>query len=106
MVPSRYRKEDFERICAWQISFRAPPACARTAECGRDSPDSPDSLPTHLGRDLRPGLGPALVASTSQRRAFPTIVPRSGPMKPKQFFIRFFTWWNGQTFGTQLFTAR
>lgn len=24
----------------------------------------------------------------------------------KSFFLRFFTWWNGQTFGTQLFTAR
>lgn len=24
----------------------------------------------------------------------------------KSFFLKFFTWWNGQTFGTQLFTAR
>jgi NADH:ubiquinone oxidoreductase subunit len=24
----------------------------------------------------------------------------------KDFFLRFFTWWNGQTFGMQLFTAR
>jgi len=26
-------------------------------------------------------------------------------MNPKQFLIRFFTWWNGETFGTQLWTA-
>ena len=26
-------------------------------------------------------------------------------MKMKTFFLRFFTWWNGQTFGTQLWTA-
>ncbi|AMA57948.1 NADH:ubiquinone oxidoreductase subunit NDUFA12 [Bradyrhizobium sp. CCGE-LA001] len=24
----------------------------------------------------------------------------------KQFFLKFFTWWNGQTFGTQLWTRR
>lgn len=24
----------------------------------------------------------------------------------KSFFLKFFTWWNGQTYGTQLFTAR
>ena len=24
----------------------------------------------------------------------------------KNFFIKFFTWWNGQTFGTQLWTHR
>jgi NADH:ubiquinone oxidoreductase subunit len=24
----------------------------------------------------------------------------------KTFFLKFFTWWNGQTFGTQLFTWR
>ncbi len=24
----------------------------------------------------------------------------------KQFFLKFFTWWNGQTFGTQLWTWR
>lgn len=24
----------------------------------------------------------------------------------KQFFLKLFTWWNGQTFGTQLWTAR
>ena len=27
-------------------------------------------------------------------------------MNWKQFLIRFFTWWNGETFGTQLWTAR
>ena len=26
-------------------------------------------------------------------------------MKIKTFFLRFFTWWNGQTFGTQVWTA-
>jgi NADH:ubiquinone oxidoreductase subunit len=26
-------------------------------------------------------------------------------MKIKTFFTRFFTWWNGQTFGTQVWTA-
>ncbi len=26
-------------------------------------------------------------------------------MKIKTFFMRFFTWWNGQTFGTQVWTA-
>ena len=24
----------------------------------------------------------------------------------KQFFLKLFTWWNGQTFGTQLWTRR
>ena len=24
----------------------------------------------------------------------------------KQFLLKFFTWWNGQTFGTQLWTSR
>jgi len=24
----------------------------------------------------------------------------------KQFFLKFFTWWSGQTFGTQLWTKR
>jgi NADH:ubiquinone oxidoreductase subunit len=28
------------------------------------------------------------------------------PMKPIEFLTRVFTWWNGQTFGTQLWTAR
>src|SRR5256714_6076021 len=28
-----------------------------------------------------------------------------GPMKIKTFFLRCFTWWNGQTFGTQVWTA-
>lgn len=27
-------------------------------------------------------------------------------MGVKSFFLRFFTWWNGQTFGTQLYTWR
>ncbi|PIE09353.1 MAG: NADH:ubiquinone oxidoreductase subunit NDUFA12 [Rhodobacterales bacterium] len=27
-------------------------------------------------------------------------------MGVKSFFLKFFTWWNGQTFGTQLWTAR
>jgi len=27
-------------------------------------------------------------------------------MTIKEFFLRFFTWWNGQTFGTQLWTWR
>ena len=26
-------------------------------------------------------------------------------MSIKSFFVRFFTWWNGQTFGTQVWTA-
>ena len=29
----------------------------------------------------------------------------TGPMKISTFFTRVFTWWNGQTFGTQLWTA-
>jgi NADH:ubiquinone oxidoreductase subunit len=35
------------------------------------------------------------------RNVFPTGRP---PMK--QFLLKFFTWWNGQTFGTQLWTWR
>ncbi len=27
-------------------------------------------------------------------------------MKPKEFLLRFFTWWNGTTFGTLVWTAR
>jgi NADH:ubiquinone oxidoreductase subunit len=33
-------------------------------------------------------------------------VSRSESMSLKSFFTRFFTWWNGQTFGTQLWTWR
>lgn len=31
---------------------------------------------------------------------------KQGPCRMKQFFLKFFTWWNGQTFGTQLWTKR
>src|SRR5690348_16616246 len=31
---------------------------------------------------------------------------KQGPSRMKQFFLKFFTWWNGQTFGTQLWTRR
>ncbi len=31
---------------------------------------------------------------------------RTGPKPMKQFFLKLFTWWNGQTFGTQLWTWR
>jgi NADH:ubiquinone oxidoreductase subunit len=30
--------------------------------------------------------------------------PSSGNISMKTFLLRFFTWWNGQTFGTQLWT--
>jgi NADH:ubiquinone oxidoreductase subunit len=33
-------------------------------------------------------------------------VSRLESMSLKSFFTRFFTWWNGQTFGTQLWTWR
>ena len=29
----------------------------------------------------------------------------NGAMSIKSFFVRFFTWWNGQTFGTQVWSA-
>jgi NADH:ubiquinone oxidoreductase subunit len=34
--------------------------------------------------------------------------PSAAPLEQtmKNFFLRFFTWWNGQTFGTQLWTKR
>src|SRR6478609_2225190 len=31
---------------------------------------------------------------------------KQGPCRMKQFFLKLFTWWNGQTFGTQLWTYR
>jgi len=31
---------------------------------------------------------------------------KQGPCRMKQFFLKLFTWWNGQTFGTQLWTRR
>src|ERR1051325_9932559 len=31
---------------------------------------------------------------------------KQGPCRIKQFFLKLFTWWNGQTFGTQLWTSR
>lgn len=31
---------------------------------------------------------------------------KQGPSRMKQFFLKFFTWWSGQTFGTQLWTKR
>ena len=31
---------------------------------------------------------------------------KQGPCRMKQFFLKLFTWWNGQTFGTQLWTPR
>src|SRR5882757_11273471 len=38
-------------------------------------------------------------------------ITASGPLEPakasmKQFLLKIFTWWNGQTFGTQLWTWR
>src|SRR6478752_5149749 len=35
----------------------------------------------------------------------PTPALSRDPMKIKTFFTRLFTWWNGQTFGTQVWTA-
>src|SRR5271156_5606426 len=49
------------------------------------------------------------------RRLYWTIPPADGirvsrfsnrPDPMKQFFLKAFTWWNGQTFGTQLWTWR
>src|SRR4030095_8438004 len=34
----------------------------------------------------------------------PCSAPGARSIKMKTFFLRFFTWWNGQTFGTQLWT--
>jgi NADH:ubiquinone oxidoreductase subunit len=31
---------------------------------------------------------------------------KQGPCRMKQFFLKLFTWWNSQTFGTQLWTSR
>jgi NADH:ubiquinone oxidoreductase subunit len=35
-----------------------------------------------------------------------TVLPMGGRDRMKQFFLKFFTWWSGQTFGTQLWTWR
>ena len=35
-----------------------------------------------------------------------SIPDKSGLFRMKQFFLKLFTWWNGQTFGTQLWTWR
>src|SRR6202030_383063 len=45
-----------------------------------------------------PRLSYAVVASETQSK--------SGLFRMKQFFLKLFTWWNGQTFGTQLWTWR
>src|SRR6202046_5545389 len=34
------------------------------------------------------------------------IVHEAAHHQMKQFFLKVFTWWNGQTFGTQLWTSR
>src|ERR1700736_494957 len=34
------------------------------------------------------------------------LTTKSGSRRMKQFFLKLFTWWNGQTFGTQLWTWR
>src|SRR5215470_798193 len=36
----------------------------------------------------------------------PGPVPNGGRNRMKQFFLKFFTWWSSQTFGTQLWTWR
>jgi NADH:ubiquinone oxidoreductase subunit len=38
--------------------------------------------------------------------ASPHHVPRTGKIPMKLFLLKIFTWWNGQTFGTQLWTWR
>lgn len=47
---------------------------------------------------LPPGQGQGALACTRQ--------PSKPARSMKTFFLRFFTWWNGQTFGTQLWTWR
>src|SRR6476660_5117356 len=44
------------------------------------------------------------IARAGGIRAVPIFQP-SGPLM-KQFLLKFFTWWSGQTFGTQLWTWR
>src|ERR1044072_9647606 len=47
------------------------------------------------------GSGQSVAPMASRRH-----VSRTGTALMKQFWLKFFTWWNGQTFGTQLWTWR
>ena len=60
-------------------------------------------------------MGHERIAAIHRSGANWTIRPAGGiravtPLEPavpmKQFFLKLFTWWNGQTFGTQLWTWR
>lgn len=54
-------------------------------------------------RDFRAAILDKPVAGWHQNtNRFPKLVRAS----MKQFFLKVFTWWNGQTFGTQLWTSR
>jgi NADH:ubiquinone oxidoreductase subunit len=62
-------------------------------ECGCARRDARSRFPAHAPVN-RPALDTAKV-NWHEGRA----------MKISTFFTRFFTWWNGQTFGTQVWTA-
>jgi NADH:ubiquinone oxidoreductase subunit len=71
-------------------------------------------FPRHLVTKSRAAVAPSVIAAmasptgqsaapmASESQAFRT--NRHGPMK--LFLLKIFTWWNGQTFGTQLWTWR
>src|SRR5690606_7685521 len=50
------------------------------------------------------GLAGGGALDIALRRWQETCGTRENPAPMKQFWLKFFTWWNGQTFGTQVWT--
>jgi NADH:ubiquinone oxidoreductase subunit len=84
--------------CEDKFSWRG---CIRHERIASDLRQSPCARRPHLQQGT---AAPAeLDISPSGWHQDPT---KQGPCRMKQFFLKFFTWWNGQTFGTQLWTRR
>jgi NADH:ubiquinone oxidoreductase subunit len=65
-------------------------------------------IPRHGGVGLRWVFDTRrhLSGQTTPRMAISAKPSRTGRDQMKQFLLKLFTWWNGQTFGTQLWTWR
>src|SRR6185437_17085154 len=74
-----------ERIAADSATIRHP--AGAMARCWNARPTKLDILPRRWHQD-------------------PTAQLENGRIQMKQFLLKMFTWWSGQTFGTQLWTWR
>src|SRR5580698_4565956 len=59
----------------------------------------------HRGRFSSPPLDALRWTASGRTGMRLTATSGAAPMKISTFFTRVFTWWNGQTFGTQVWTS-